>query len=184
MTKITLTNNQRAVLNAAARSANLVAWPLPKCLKLSPGSAAIVIRGLLQKGLLEKRPAMGADPVWKEEGGKSVTLVITRAGLAACGIESADEPALKSSVAAKQAVVAGVSDDAPRIPRAGSKLAILVELLEREGGATVDELVAATGWQAHSVRGVMSATLQKRFGFEIGSERVEGGQTVYKASRC
>ena len=31
-----------------------------KKLKLTPGSAAIVVRGLLQKGLLEKRPALGS----------------------------------------------------------------------------------------------------------------------------
>ncbi len=77
-----------------------------------------------------------------------------------------------------------VSQDDPPRPRAGSKLAILVELLARKEGATAEEMVEATGWQAHSVRGVLSATLQKRFGFEIGSERVEVGQTVYKASRC
>jgi hypothetical protein len=45
------------------------------------------------------------------------------------------------------------------MPRAGSKLVILVGLLERHGGATVEELVEATSWQPHSVRGVMSGVL-------------------------
>ena len=62
-----LTDVQRAVLNAAAHSSNLVAWPLPRQLNLSPGSSAIVIRGLVQRGLIEQRPALSADPVWKEE---------------------------------------------------------------------------------------------------------------------
>ena len=55
----------------------------------------------------------------------------------------------KAFVAAKQAVVADTSPREPLMPRAGSKLAMLVVLLEREGGATVAELVAATGWQPH-----------------------------------
>lgn len=184
MSNIKLTDNQRAVLSAAARSANLVAWPLPKRLKLSPGSAAIVIRGLLQKGLLEKRPAIGTDAVWKEKKGSCFTLVITKTGLVACGIQPADDSPPKASVAAKRVIVAAVSQDERRMPRAGSKLAMLVGLLGRDEGATIEELVEATGWQAHSVRGVLSGALQKRFGFEIRSERVEGGERVYKVSPC
>lgn len=181
MLKIKLTDNQRAVLNAAAHSANLAAWPLPKKLELSAGSAAIVIRGLLQKGLLEKRRALGSDPVWKEEGGKPVTLVITKAGLAASGIHAADESGEKGSVAAKKGVVAAVSNDAARRPRAGTKLAILVGLLKREQGATIAELAEGAEWQAHSVRGVLSGALAKRCGLTIVSQKIDG-RRVYRAN--
>lgn len=180
MTKITLTDNQRIILDSSARSANLAAWPLPKRLALSPGSAAIVIRGLLRKGLLEKRPAIGGDPIWKEEGGKRFTLVITKAGLAACGIQPAVDSPPKGAVAPKGAAVAAASLAEPRMPRAGSKLSILVELLARKGGATIAEMAAATGWQLHSVRGVVSGMLSKKLGLEIGSEKTAGKDRFYR----
>jgi hypothetical protein len=50
-TKTNLTDHQRCVLRAASLSANLNAWPLPRKLNLSAGSAAIVVSGLLKKGL-------------------------------------------------------------------------------------------------------------------------------------
>jgi hypothetical protein len=61
-------------------------------------------------------------------------------------------------------------------------LAMLVELLEREGGATIGELSEAVGWKAHSVRGVLSGTLTKRFGVRIVSQRGEGLR-VYRLVR-
>ena len=179
MAKDELTKIQRVILEAAARSANLAAWPLPKRLKLSAGSAGLVLKALLAKGLLKQQQAMGTDPIWKEEGGKHVTLVITKAGFAACGIV-AGEQASKGSVPANKGVVAGVTNDHPHTPRAGSKLAMLVALLGREEGATVEEMAEATGWKEHSVRGVLSATLQRRFGLVIVSAKVEGAR-VYKA---
>jgi hypothetical protein len=174
------TKIQRVILEAAARSANLVAWPLPKKLGLSAGSAAIVIRGLLQKGFLEKRPAVGADAVWRELDGMRLTLVVTRAGLAACGIEASVQPDQNGHTAANKAGPGAVSEDDPRTPRAGTKLAILAALLARDEGATVAEMATATGWQAHSVRGVLSGALVRRFGLEIVSEKTEG-QRVYRA---
>jgi hypothetical protein len=180
MTNKELTNNQRVTLEAAARSANLAAWPLPRKLGLSAGSAAVVVRGLLQKGLLEKRLALGSDPIWKEQDGERFALVITKAGLAACGIHAADGPGQKGSAAPDTAAVAGVSVDEGRRPRAGTKLAILIALLESETGATLEQMVAATGWQPHSVRGVMSGLLAKKLALKIISEKIDG-RRVYKA---
>jgi hypothetical protein len=51
-----------------------------------------------------------------------------------------------------------------------TKQSLLIALLERKRGATIDELIHATGWQAHSVRGVMSGVLRKRLGLNIQSE--------------
>ena len=65
-------------------------------------------------------------------------------------------------------------------PRAGSKLAILLELLARPEGATIAEMATATGWQKHSVRGAMSGVLTKRYGVQVGSEVVEGRGRVYR----
>lgn len=187
MTQITITNNQRAVLHAAAHSANLVAWPVPPMLGLSKGSATIVVKGLLTKDLVEERPALGNDPVWREEDdGRQFTVVITKAGMAAIGMlpdnEEGQEPGEAGAAGTADAPIATMNQDQPRMPRTGSKLAILVALLSREEGATVEEMVAATGWQAHSVRGVMSGALAKKFGLQIASEKVEGRGRVYRAT--
>jgi hypothetical protein len=60
-----------------------------------------------------------------------------------------------------------------------SKQATLTKLLERSGGATIDEMVKATDWQRHSIRGMISGTLKKRLGLAITSEKEERGR-VYR----
>lgn len=61
-----------------------------------------------------------------------------------------------------------------------SKQARLIELLKRPNGATLAELVEATGWQAHSVRGAISGTLKKKLGLKVVTEKVEGCGRVYR----
>jgi hypothetical protein len=57
---------------------------------------------------------------------------------------------------------------------------MLVGLLSRDGGATVAEMAAALGWQQHTIRGVMSGALAKKFGFQILSGVVGGRGRVYR----
>lgn len=59
-------------------------------------------------------------------------------------------------------------------PQTGSKLDALAALLAHPDGASVDEIMRATGWQAHSVRGAISGALKKRRGLEIAPEPVDG----------
>lgn len=74
------------------------------------------------------------------------------------------------------------SQQATSGPKPGTKLATLIELLSQRNGVTIDELVKATKWQAHSVRGAMSGTLKKRFGYSISSSIDEKRGRVYRAS--
>jgi hypothetical protein len=52
-----------------------------------------------------------------------------------------------------------------------SKTEQALKLLRRKRGATIAELQAATGWQAHSVRGSLSGTVKKKLGLKLSSER-------------
>jgi hypothetical protein len=190
MTKNNLTDHQRCALQAASRSANLNAWPLPPRLCLSRGSATIVVKGLLKKALIEERAALGHDAIWREaEDGRPMTLVITKAGLAAVGMlpeteaeqtPARDDPTQKADNAAQSGPTTAVSVNERRMPGAGTKLAQLVALLSRRGGASVAEAAAELGWQEHTVRGVLSGALKKRLGLVIVSEAVEGRGRTYR----
>jgi len=70
--------------------------------------------------------------------------------------------------------------DAPAKARAGTKQALLIGLLKRKRGATIDEIAQATGWQAHSVRGAISGTLKKKLGLAVLSEKTDGRGRLYR----
>ena len=67
------------------------------------------------------------------------------------------------------------------VVKASSRLDQLQQLLLRDAGASIAEMVEATGWQQHSVRGAMAGALKKR-GLVITSEKVEGVRR-YRASQ-
>ena len=60
-----------------------------------------------------------------------------------------------------------------------SKQEEVIAMLRRPEGATVDEVVHATGWQRHTVRGVFSGTLKKKLGLTLASSKEERGR-VYR----
>lgn len=71
--------------------------------------------------------------------------------------------------------------DTARNPvRPGTRQALLVDMLRRDGGASLKVLVQATGWQQHSVRGAISSTVRKKLGLTVVSETVEGRGRVYR----
>lgn len=169
MTK--LTDTQAIILSAASQREGHIALPLPDSLR--GGAAAKVVSAMLAKGFLEEVEAdmRNGEPVWRETGdGHGVTLVATDAGLAAISIET-DGTETKPT-----------NDAAPknRTPREGTKQATLIAMLRAPDGATIAEIMVATGWQSHTVRGAMSGALKKKLGLEVISEKVEDRGRVYK----
>jgi Protein of unknown function (DUF3489) len=63
-------------------------------------------------------------------------------------------------------------------PRAGSKLALIVDLLERSEGATDAKLIEVTGWLPHTTRAALTG-LRKR-GYAVARERVGRGESIYR----
>jgi hypothetical protein len=77
--------------------------------------------------------------------------------------------------------------DAPAIPktprvRKNSKQAQMIELLKRPDGATLNQLVQATGWQSHTVRGAMTRALKRKLGLTITSDKATGKERTYRIS--
>jgi hypothetical protein len=67
-------------------------------------------------------------------------------------------------------------------PRAESKGAKILALIGRPKGATLAEIMKATSWQAHSVRGFLS-TAAKKHGLKIESTKTEAGDRVYQIKK-
>jgi len=67
--------------------------------------------------------------------------------------------------------------------RQGSKTAKVLDLLKRSGGATLQEIMKATDWQPHSVRGFISGILGKKMGLKVESVKREDGERVYSLSQ-
>ena len=59
---------------------------------------------------------------------------------------------------------------------------MLIALLQAPDGATMDTIMAATGWQAHTVRGAMSGALGKKLGLIVTSAKEGNGARVYRIS--
>ena len=89
---------------------------------------------------------------------------------------------VKASRKSKAALPAPTEPDKAAQPPSTTKQARLIEMLTRPGAATLTELVEATGWQAHSVRGAISGTLKKKLGHTVTTEMVEGRGRVYRIS--
>lgn len=182
-----LTDTHLIILTAAAKRDDGTVQPLPKSLTLNKGATANVLKNLLKKGLIAERPAGIDDEVWRKDDGQRLTLAITDAGLTAIGIEPEEAPeapqasitTVQPGAPAKRSKKASTGRSAPA-PRAGTKQALLIDLLKRKDGATIHEAIEATGWQAHSVRGAISGTLKKKLGFHVTSEPVEDRGRVYR----
>lgn len=186
-----LTDTQSIILSrAAARPGNL-AMPLPE--GLAGAAAKMAVNRMITNGWLEEVDAnlRRGEPLWRETGdGHGTTLIATEAGLAAIGIE----PVVANTVTnlrKAQLKLASKSEDAsattldpearkPIAIRAGTKQAEIIALIQRPEGASVAEIVEATGWLAHSARGMISGGLKRKLNLPITAEKVAGRGTVYK----
>ena len=83
------------------------------------------------------------------------------------------------AAAKKQAPPA--STEAKPIARGGTAKATVLAMIQRQGGATLDEIMATTGWQKHTIRGFISVA-PKRAGLTVTSTRRESDKArVYEA---
>jgi hypothetical protein len=67
--------------------------------------------------------------------------------------------------------------------RQGTKTAKVLKMVKRSGGATLKQIINATGWQTHSVRGFLSGTLGKQLGLKIESSKTNDGERVYSLAK-
>jgi hypothetical protein len=172
-----LTETQTIILSAGAQRPDNIALPMPK--GLHGAAAKMTITKMIQHGWIQEVDAnlRRGEPLWRETGdGHGTTLVVTDAGLVAIGIE----PVVAKTMVAIREHAAKASEAPQPTPRSGTKQAMLIEMLQTAEGATMGEIVAATGWLAHTARGAMSGALGKKLGLVVTSTKeVERGR-VYR----
>ena len=175
MTK--LTETQTIILTAGAQRPDNIAMPLPK--GLAGAAAKMAVTKMIEHGWLQEVDAnlRRGEPLWRETGdGYGTTLVVTDAGLLAIGIEPV---AVKAVVA-----ICKQPDERPETkqptPRPGTKQSMLIALLKAPEGATMEAIIAATGWQAHTARGAMSGALGKKLGMVVTSAKEVDRGRVYR----
>jgi Protein of unknown function (DUF3489) len=183
---IKLTDTQLVLLRAAAQRKDLCLIAPPT---LKGATARKVASKLISAGLVKEVKAKASDPIWRrdQESGAVYALKLTAAGAKAIAVDDAAESedageesaalanrnqaAILSKLDAKDARPAAMEPGpaSPSAPRDGSKLARVIALLERDHGATMEELIAATGWLAHTTRAALTG-LRKR-GYAVAIDR-------------
>ena len=186
-----LTDTQTIILSRAATRPDNLAMPLPE--GLHGAAAQKAVTAMITRGWLEEVEAnlRRHEPLWRETGdGHGTTLIATEAGLAAIGIEpvvantmtNLRKAKLERASSPKSSPETSADPKAPKpvAIRTGTKQAQIIALMQRPTGASITEIVDATGWLPHSARGLISGGLKKKLGLPITSEKVQGRGTVYK----
>jgi Protein of unknown function (DUF3489) len=198
---IKLTDTQLMMLSAAAQRNDryLVAAP-----NLKAASAQKIASKLIGAGLVKEIRAKAGAPVWRrdDDAGLSYSLKLTAVGAKAIAIDESAEPGnvdddgdLRENVALPRSSSEENSSDDPSSagengtapgrsssPRDGTKLAQVVELLQRHRGATIDELIAVTGWLPHTTRAALTGLRKRGFVTAIDRSDKERG-SVYRIEK-
>lgn len=176
MPHLTFTDTQLMLLSAASQRDDHLLTP-PETLR--GGAAKAVTAKLLAHSLVEEVPVSRSEPAWSQApDGQVLGLRLTHAGLAALGLE------LHEATAGQQVQVhLPTTEDlrpreAGRQARSVSKRALLIELLSREEGASIADVVEVTGWLPHTTRAALTGLRQR--GHAISRSKAEDGTSVYR----
>lgn len=163
MTK--LSNTQANILTQAAKTPSADVRTFMKDLK-SPAIRDKVLQSMVKHGYVAEQPMMGAHP---EKGEK--VYAITEAGIAAAG-NTAQHDATPCNT--KQQKAAPSNE-----PKRETKQSAIIDLLSKPEGTTLAQLIEATGWKPHSVRGHLS-NLRKKRGLDIETFTTGEGTRGYR----
>lgn len=139
-----LTDTQSLLLAHAAQCDSGSLYPLPTTLTSKAGAARSIV-SLVKAGLVEEREISVAAEVARQDGDLGYGRYVTAAGLAAIGVD--DD--------------AGGAEATPTPAPRMSKIAGVLELLGRDEGATLAELITATGWLPHTTRAALTGLRKK-----------------------
>lgn len=183
-----LTDTQLIIMSNAAQRDDGAAIPPDR---LNVAARVKVETSLVGRKLMRVIRAKPGMPRWREDSdGRGVSLIITRAGRNAIGVEEDDKALTQASTGAdgghdhevakrdpdgctdRRLTGAEVRDKQPAgvMLRPGTKQALIVDMLSSDTGTTLDSLMRATGWLRHTTRAALTGL--RRRGYRI--ERFAG----------
>jgi hypothetical protein len=217
MTK--LSDTQAVILSAAAKRDDGAVLPLPETLRIKGGAVDKVLGSLKAKGLIAHQGLpRGDDPPplqitragleaigveTEDEAPEAATPAHTGTVPPDAGVEAintapwteADRtatPATTGKPAKGKARATKTGSADKQTLRAGTKQALMIGMLRRPEGATVEQIAEVTGWQHHTIRGAISGALKKKLGLTVGATRTrevgpnktgaKGSATVYRVT--
>jgi hypothetical protein len=217
MTK--LSDTQAVILSAASQRDDGAVLPLPETLRIKGGAVDKVLGSLKTRGLIDHLgvprgddppplritraglEAIGVEAEGETHAAEPAEAADAGATPAESGAQAVEDPtaateANHAAVPAKRrarAKAAKPGKAAPvkkATPRAGTKQGLLIEMLKRPEGATVEQIAAATGWQHHTIRGAISGALKRKLGLTVDATRTrevgptesgaQGSSTIYR----
>ena len=183
---IKLTDVQTAMLNAASRREDRCLMPIAS---MRGAQVVKTAEKLIAAGLVREVKAKASFPVWRRDGGTATAFAIklTAAGAKVIAVEvegpsngaagSNEGEPLVPTVSSSSAALANVSQKTavPAVikrveraePRPNSKIAAVIGMLSRPGGATLGDLIAATGWLPHTTRAALTGLRKRGFGVTL-----------------
>lgn len=159
-----LNDLQRVLLSAAAQRDDHSLLPLPET--VSAGTRVTkAISALIDTAFAQEREVIDRSLAHRTDGDLHYGVFATDIGLAAIGVGEAVADIAQSAVAPPVAPI--------------TKTATIIALLQREGGATLAELIAATGWLPHTTRAALTGVRKKGHAVERFSR---DGATCYRVA--
>jgi len=172
-----LNDTQLVILSSASQREDGLAV-LPERAKAAPVKAAAL--KLTKLGFLKQVRVKGDQPLWRtDEEGRGIGFKITKAGADAIAVGDAGRGDEENAPAPKRR---GAEEENPPQgepgPRGGSKRAQIIALMQRATGATLQEMVEATGWLAHTTRAALTGL--RHTGYTITKSKNAEARTVYR----
>jgi hypothetical protein len=185
-----LNDTHLVILSSASKREDGLAL-MPKGVKTAAAKAAIT--KLVGLKFLKEVPVKRDQPAWRmDEDEKPIGLKITKAGSAAIGVEddgAGEEASAPPGKAKPKTIQRKREDEAeitgvglPKGPREGSKKGLVLSLLSRPEGATIDDLLSATKWLPHTTRAALTGL--RKDGYEFVKGKNEDGETVYRTGKA
>lgn len=160
-TKIQLTETQRQVLDYAANQAEgHISW-YPEGVR--GGARKKVITGLFNKALITRN----SNDEW----------IVAAEGYDALG-RPRPTPVVSNSEPESEVIES--KPERSRRARENTKQGEVIQMLQRPEGATIQQMMEATGWQAHTVRGTLAGALKKKLALNVTSVKAEDGERIYR----
>ena len=188
-----LSDTQLVMLSAAAKRDDGSLLPFPESLTVKGAALSKVVETLSNRKLVEERQVINGAPEWRHDEQRGfLGLFITKSGLLILGVDETEKtkPTQAASVTRQRKTAAAKSYSKVRKVSAAKpkgrgampsqcKQDLVIQMLRRQSGVTIKDIIAKTGWQPHSVRGFFSGLVKRKLKLPLGSAVGKDGVRRY-----